>query len=247
MSQVLLLFESSFSHLETDRIRRFRSHQKYDTVQSSGSIEFSNYEQYSRQELPRVFRGALEAIVNEQAQPIEDGLRRRLVDMIQECQNHVFSTYRSRQSSHTISSPIPSFPPEIESLFSFEPPSTNREQNQNSTNSLDMLQNLYQEPPYQTQLQSTFVPDIGGDDFTEEAQRNSSSDSGYMSDILGIFDSGSNSMGFTTGTSFNSGSQHQEDIQASGNFTLEGETSNTKDGQMPWGMDESAWFSLAKQ
>jgi hypothetical protein len=37
--------------------------------------------------------------VNDEAQPIEERLRRRLVNMIQGSQGHIFSSYRSRHTS----------------------------------------------------------------------------------------------------------------------------------------------------
>ncbi|CAG8978418.1 hypothetical protein HYALB_00013107 [Hymenoscyphus albidus] len=130
-----------------------------DYIQRSpGSVELSSYEEYSRQELPRIFRRALEAAVGEQALPIENVLRNRLVEMIQECQNHVFTAYRSRQAA---SSATVDLAPAIDSLFSFVPAITNQEQIPNTyPNSTDPLQNFYQQPLYQSHALPAFDFDV---------------------------------------------------------------------------------------
>jgi hypothetical protein len=53
------------------------------------------YEEYSRRELPRLFRNALETVVSEETQHLEERLRDELVNMIQDCQDRVLSNYRS--------------------------------------------------------------------------------------------------------------------------------------------------------
>ncbi|KAE9373021.1 hypothetical protein N431DRAFT_290614, partial [Stipitochalara longipes BDJ] len=58
-----------------------------EAIQSPASFELSNYEEFSRHELPRVFRTALEAAINTAAQPLEEQVRSQLVSMIQECQD----------------------------------------------------------------------------------------------------------------------------------------------------------------
>ncbi|KAH8747438.1 hypothetical protein F5882DRAFT_265966, partial [Hyaloscypha sp. PMI_1271] len=67
-------------------------------MRSPESEELTSYEEYSRRELPRLFRDALEAAIADEAQPIEERLRSQLVGMIQDCQDRVFSAYRSRRS-----------------------------------------------------------------------------------------------------------------------------------------------------
>jgi hypothetical protein len=56
----------------------------------------ASYEEFSRLELPRVFKAALETIIEMDPEPIEEQLRDRLVNIIRECQELVFSSYRSR-------------------------------------------------------------------------------------------------------------------------------------------------------
>lgn len=70
--------------------------------------ELSNYEEFSRRELPRIFRSTLEeAVTNE----VEEQLRTRLIDIIQECQDRVFSMYRGSRGIST-----PSFHSETRDL-----------------------------------------------------------------------------------------------------------------------------------
>jgi hypothetical protein len=73
--------------------------QVLEEAESPDSRELANYEEYSRRELPRFFRSALEAAVNDEAQPIEERLKSRLVETIRDCQDRVFSAYRSAVAS----------------------------------------------------------------------------------------------------------------------------------------------------
>jgi len=66
--------------------------------------QLAGYDEYLRRELPRAFRSTLEAVVNDQCQPVEENLRRCLIDIIRECQDRVFSQYRATLTS----APIPS-------------------------------------------------------------------------------------------------------------------------------------------
>jgi len=76
-----------------------------DLPQSPESQELANYEDYSRRELPRIFRRALEAALNDESQPIAERLLRQLPSMIQDCQDVVFSSYRARLHSDNTESP----------------------------------------------------------------------------------------------------------------------------------------------
>lgn len=64
--------------------------------QSPDSRELADYEEYSRQELPRVFRSYLEDAVNNQTQHLEESIRSQLVSIVQDCQARMFSAYRSK-------------------------------------------------------------------------------------------------------------------------------------------------------
>ncbi|KAF8854835.1 hypothetical protein BDZ45DRAFT_596462, partial [Acephala macrosclerotiorum] len=60
-----------------------------DATESPGTIQLSDYEEYSRRELPRIFQGALEEAINQETEPIAERLRNQLINMIQECQERV--------------------------------------------------------------------------------------------------------------------------------------------------------------
>jgi hypothetical protein len=66
-----------------------------DLTLSPDSRELANYEEYCRRELPRDFRAALEEIVHNESQPIEESIRNRLMNIIRDCQDRVFLRYRS--------------------------------------------------------------------------------------------------------------------------------------------------------
>ena len=55
----------------------------------------ANYEDYSRQELPRLFRSVLETAIDNQAQPIEEQMRQQLTSMIRSCQDRIFADYKA--------------------------------------------------------------------------------------------------------------------------------------------------------
>jgi hypothetical protein len=60
--------------------------------------ELADFQEYSRQELPRIFRIVLETAVNDKAQPIEEELRQELPYMIQTCLDRLFSSYGALRS-----------------------------------------------------------------------------------------------------------------------------------------------------
>ena len=70
------------------------------------SSEIQSYEQYSRQEIPRLFRSALEAAANEEAVVIEGRLRDRLVDIIRLCQDRAFANFSNYRLSNAPSTAI---------------------------------------------------------------------------------------------------------------------------------------------
>ena len=157
-----------------------------EAIQSPASFELSNYEEYSRHELPRVFRSALETVINNAAQPLEEQVRSQLVSMIQECQDLVFSTYRNLNSSSPGLSGIEGDP----SISSVPIPSSSIPGGLQNPNRLleegreSILENLYQRPPYQSQTLSN--PDIQllvQQQAPKSARQNESSESGYVSDF----------------------------------------------------------------
>lgn len=67
---------------------------------SLGFVSLDEYEKYVREELPRHVHSALENI--EVIQPRENDLRERITQMIKDCQEQVFSNYRSQVAKTSI-------------------------------------------------------------------------------------------------------------------------------------------------
>ncbi|KAG4436548.1 hypothetical protein IFR05_007986 [Cadophora sp. M221] len=73
----------------------FEEVQEDNIILSPDSRELADYEEYCRRELPRRVRAALEEIVNTESQPMEESIRNQLMSIIRDCQDRVFSSYRS--------------------------------------------------------------------------------------------------------------------------------------------------------
>jgi hypothetical protein len=67
--------------------------------QSPDSVSIAHYEAYLRRVLPGFVRNALEAAVNDELQPIETELQRRMMDIIQDAQNQAFMSFRDEHRS----------------------------------------------------------------------------------------------------------------------------------------------------
>lgn len=74
-------------------------------TQSPDSRELANYEEFCRHELPHSIRAALEEIILNESHPIEEILRNRLVTIIRDCQDKVFSRYRESTTTN-VASPL---------------------------------------------------------------------------------------------------------------------------------------------
>src|SRR5579862_3282439 len=77
-------------------------------VSSPNSQQLTEYEEYSRRELPRLIESTLEQAAQNGTRIIEDNLRRLLPDMIRDCQDQVFSSFRSMLASNVCSPPADS-------------------------------------------------------------------------------------------------------------------------------------------
>lgn len=165
-----------------------------DITRSPNSEELNSYEEYTRRELPRFFRDALEAAIADETQPIEDRLKSHLVGMIHDCQDKVFSAYRSRRTADTPSfSQMPArIPPN-----SLELPSSVEEPQ-------DIIETLFERAPPQTSFPFHSDIDVGGVN-SKMPKQNMASDSGYFSDLQLL----------------NSDSLNSEDIAASENITAD--------------------------
>ncbi|KAF4627619.1 hypothetical protein G7Y89_g10534 [Cudoniella acicularis] len=154
-----------------------------EIIRSPESQELVNYEEYSRRELPRFFRNALHEVIANEAQPIEERLKSRLISMIQDCQDKVFSTYKDQKVTEntrpvgTTDIPLSS---SMESTTSFE----TQPSMQSTQPSIDMsrLGNFYQLPPLQTTLQTNFEAEIAKMP-PRFATDGSSLDSGYATHV----------------------------------------------------------------
>ncbi|KAF2442696.1 hypothetical protein P171DRAFT_47858 [Karstenula rhodostoma CBS 690.94] len=59
------------------------------------SSNINRFQEFSRLELPRLVRRTLEVTVEEEAQPLEDRLKERLVDIVRDCQTQLISLFQS--------------------------------------------------------------------------------------------------------------------------------------------------------
>lgn len=87
-----------------------QEHKGEQLLPFSDSQDVAEYESYLRLELPRCFKRALEAAINDDNDPIEEHLTIRVIDMYQDCQDLVLSSYRTTLEAS--SAPIPAFVPE---------------------------------------------------------------------------------------------------------------------------------------
>jgi hypothetical protein len=69
-----------------------------ESAPSPDTRELEEYEEYSRHELPRLVRSSLESVVNEKTQPLEEHLRSQLLTIIHDCQDRMFSAYKSKRA-----------------------------------------------------------------------------------------------------------------------------------------------------
>jgi hypothetical protein len=157
-----------------------------EIVLSPDSRELEDYEEYCRRELPRTFRAALEETVHNELQPMEESIRNQLMNIIRDCQDRVFSRYRSSSTAAAVGSPSRS------PMLSRSPAVDN---SQDSIDSISMATSaqtevhiappFFQPPPPQYHLRSRLE--------VSDLQMNSSkapggsapSDSGYSSNESG--------------------------------------------------------------
>jgi hypothetical protein len=65
------------------------------TGQTAEPSNIASFQEFSRLELPRLVRRTLEVIIEQEAQPLEEKMKERLVDVVKECQNHLVSMFQS--------------------------------------------------------------------------------------------------------------------------------------------------------
>ncbi|KAJ4373408.1 hypothetical protein N0V83_003703 [Neocucurbitaria cava] len=54
-----------------------------------------HFQEFSRLELPRLVRRTLESVIEQEAQPLEDKLKERLVDIVKECQTQLVNMFQA--------------------------------------------------------------------------------------------------------------------------------------------------------
>ncbi|KAH7389987.1 hypothetical protein BKA66DRAFT_460242 [Pyrenochaeta sp. MPI-SDFR-AT-0127] len=63
------------------------------TTDPNTPSSISTFQDFSRRELPRLVRRTLESVVEQEAQPLEDRLKERLVDIVRECQAQLVTMF----------------------------------------------------------------------------------------------------------------------------------------------------------
>jgi len=66
-----------------------------DQPLSPSSRQFAEFEEYSKQELPRLVRSGLESLVSEEMQPMEESLKAKLMDVIREAQQSLLDKFKT--------------------------------------------------------------------------------------------------------------------------------------------------------
>jgi hypothetical protein len=77
-----------------------------EDVDQPRETELLLFEEYSRQELPQMFRDSIETLVSEGTQPLERQLLGQLTTIIQECQDRIFSNYLRQMPRSSPSSAV---------------------------------------------------------------------------------------------------------------------------------------------
>lgn len=80
------------------------------TGQTTEATSVARFQEFSRLELPRMVRRTLEAVVEQEAQPLEDKLKEQLVDIVKQCQAQLESMFQGT-SSKSPSDPPPNAVP----------------------------------------------------------------------------------------------------------------------------------------
>ncbi|KAF8846433.1 hypothetical protein BDZ45DRAFT_812329 [Acephala macrosclerotiorum] len=92
-----------------------------EIAQSSDSRALVDCEEYCRRELPRTVRVALENIVQPESQPILDNINSQLMNIIGDCLNRVFTTYRASTTLTSTTLQTPSITKRKQELLTWNP------------------------------------------------------------------------------------------------------------------------------
>ncbi|KAH8728118.1 hypothetical protein GQ44DRAFT_702646 [Phaeosphaeriaceae sp. PMI808] len=88
------------------------------TGKSGDASNVIRFQEFSRLELPRLVRRTLEAAVEHEAQPLEDRLKERLLDIIKECQGQLVSMFHATSGPNLNSSDSVTLPASAASVMS---------------------------------------------------------------------------------------------------------------------------------
>lgn len=160
-----------------------------DIILSPDSRELADYEDYCRRELPRRVREALEEIVHNESQPMEESIRNQLMNIIRDCQDRVFSSYRSSAAVAAAVAAVDT--PSSNPIASESPIMASQESMAMVTMSSGATPErsfgrtappFFQPPPPQVHLRSGLeVSDLQGSITTKAPDGSDPSDSGYSS------------------------------------------------------------------
>ncbi|KAF1844455.1 uncharacterized protein K460DRAFT_397545 [Cucurbitaria berberidis CBS 394.84] len=110
------------------------------TRQTPEPSDITQFQEFTRLELPRLVRRTLEIVVEQEAQPLEDKLKERLVDIVKECQSQLVNMFQAA------SGPVP---------MTLTPPN-DAVQHSNTHNALSVFEG-FDTLPYHNELGSNNV------------------------------------------------------------------------------------------
>jgi hypothetical protein len=155
---------------------------------SPDSRDIANYEDYIRRELPRLVRSNIEEAVRREMQPLEASLISNLVEIVQDCQDRVFRSYReTRGVSGELQMPTSI---DAEATVSSTPPENMGGSNSGSLDRAshpqsNFIDTIFEPPPHSSESISTTLAER---DSRGNLQIQSNdvflSDSGYSSEQL---------------------------------------------------------------
>jgi hypothetical protein len=148
-------------------------------TQSPGSQELALYQEYLRQEVPRIVRGALETAVNSETQQLEERWKAQILEVIRHAQDQAFSNYRATVAPTSAEPPGPL----VKESQGFEPYNTLPEAGHTTASVLDSWYHL---PPPPDDLESMMaLPEMNT--AIKDTSQSHLSESGYVSNIPTLF------------------------------------------------------------
>ncbi|CAI6336622.1 unnamed protein product [Periconia digitata] len=83
---------------EADMPSPYIEYQPCNSAQINETPNIAQFHEFSRLELPRLVRRTLEVAVEQEAQPLEEKLKERLVDIVRDCQSQLISLFQTTQA-----------------------------------------------------------------------------------------------------------------------------------------------------